>query len=325
MDLPIQFISRAATIQSLPQLMELGMTIALRPLHPVFVCEISGANLRHPIDHDTFRQIAAALYRHAVLVFPGQAIDDDQQIAFSRLFGRLETSIGTIRKDRKLRLSSREIADVSNLDADNNIRPISDRWRMMTLANQLWHTDSSFKRVPGKVSLLSAREVPPTGGETEFADLRAAYDALDDVTRQRIAGLVAEHSIFHSRSMVGYTEFSNEERAALPPVPQTLVRTHPGSGRTTLYLGAHASRIIGWPLEQGRALLDELTAFATQPCFLYQHRWRAGDLVIWDNRCTLHRGRPYDDANARRDMRRTTVEDSAPTLEQSRSVLTATL
>jgi alpha-ketoglutarate-dependent 2,4-dichlorophenoxyacetate dioxygenase len=201
---------------------------------------------------------------------------------------------------------------------NNNIRSTSDRWRMFMLANQLWHTDSSFKRVPGKVSFLSAHEVPLSGGETEFADLRAAYDALDAATKERIDGLVAEHSIFYSRSLIGYTEFSNEERAALPAVPQTLVRIHPGSGRKTLYLASHASHIIGWPVEQGRALLDELITFATQPCFVHQHRWRAGDLVVWDNRCTLHRGRPYDDANCRRDMRRTTVEDSAPTLEQLR-------
>jgi alpha-ketoglutarate-dependent 2,4-dichlorophenoxyacetate dioxygenase len=184
---------------------------------------------------------------------------------------------------------------------------------MMMLANQLWHTDSSFKRVPGKFSFLSAHEVPPSGGQTEFADLRAAYDALDLATKERIEGLVAEHSIFYSRRLVGYTEFSDEERTALPPVPQTIVRIHPATGRKTLYLASHASHIIGWPVEQGRALLDQLIEFATQPCFVYQHRWRVGDLVVWDNRCTLHRGRPYDDANFRRDMRRTTVEDSAPT------------
>lgn len=295
------------------------MIVAVRPLHPFFVGEISSVDLFRSVDQGTFREIEAALDRHAVLIFHDQLMDDEQQIAFSRLFGRLETSIGTIRKDRKHRLRSVELADVSNLDANDNIRPLSDRWRMMILANQLWHTDSSFKRVPGKVSLLSAREVPPSGGETEFADLRAAYDALDEATKKRIDDLVAEHSIFHSRSLIGYTDFSDEERAALPPVPQTLVRIHPGSGRKTLYLAAHASHIIGWPIGQGRALLDELMTFATQPRFVYRHRWRMGDLVVWDNRCTLHRARPYDDANDRRDMRRTTVEDSAATLEQSRS------
>jgi alpha-ketoglutarate-dependent 2,4-dichlorophenoxyacetate dioxygenase len=285
-------------------------------LHPVFVAEATGVDLRHPLDRDEFLEITAALDRHAVLVFRDQMLDDEQQIAFSRLFGPLETPIGTIRKDRQLRLR-KEMADISNLDENNAIRASSDRWRMMLLANELWHTDSSFKRVPAKLSLLSAHEVPPQGGETEFADLRAAYDALDDAMKQRVDPLVAEHSIFHSRSLVGYTEFSDEERAALPPVAQALVRIHPGSGRKTLYLASHASHIVGWPVEQGRALLDELTAFATQPRFVYRHHWRAGDLVVWDNRCTLHRARPYNDTLHRRDMRRTTVEDTASTLEQA--------
>jgi alpha-ketoglutarate-dependent 2,4-dichlorophenoxyacetate dioxygenase len=287
------------------------MTLEIRQLHPLFAGEATGIDLRGLIDRTAIDEIAAALERHAVLVFREQMLDDEQQIAFSRLFGPLETPIGKIRKDRKQRLR-KELADISNLDENNNIRAASDRWRMMLLANELWHTDSSFKRIPAKFSLLSAREVPPEGGETEFTDLRAAYEALDERTKEQIESLVAKHSIFHSRSLIGYTEFSDEERAALPPVRQTLVRVHPGSGRKTLYLASHASHIVGWPTEQGRTLLDELTAFATQPRFVYQHRWRVGDLVIWDNRCTLHRARPFDDARYRRDMRRTTVEDSAP-------------
>jgi alpha-ketoglutarate-dependent 2,4-dichlorophenoxyacetate dioxygenase len=289
------------------------MTRQIRQLHPLFAGEATGLELRDLTDRTTIDEIAAALERHAVLVFREQMLDDEQQIAFSRLFGPLETPIGKIRMDRKQRLR-KELADISNLDENNNIRAVSDRWRMMLLANELWHTDSSFKRVPAKFSLLSAREIPPEGGETEFADLRAAYEALDEITRERIAPLFAEHSIFHSRSLVGYTEFSDEERAALPPVRQPIVRLHLGSERRTLYLASHASHIIGWPAEQGRAVLDELTAFATQPRFVYQHRWRVGDLVMWDNRCTLHRARPFDGARYRRDMRRTTVEDSAPAL-----------
>jgi alpha-ketoglutarate-dependent 2,4-dichlorophenoxyacetate dioxygenase len=289
------------------------MTIAIRQLHPLFVGEVSGVDLRSPPAPDTFRAIAGALDRFAVLVFRKQPLEDEQQIAFSRLFGPLETSIGTIRKDRKQRLRG-ELADISNLDENSGVRAAGDRFRVNMLANQLWHTDSSFKRVPGKVSLLSARKVPPIGGETEFADLRASYDALDEATKTRIEGLVAEHSIFHSRSLIGCSDFADEERAALPPVPQTLVRVHPGSGRKTLYLASHATHIIGRPLEQGRALLDELIKFATQQRFVYQHQWRVGDLVVWDNRCTLHRARPYDDLRDRRDMRRTTVEDSASTL-----------
>ncbi len=299
------------------------MTVSVRRLHPLFVGEVSGVDLRRSIDQETFSAIEAALDRYAVLTFRNQMLKDEQQIAFSRLFGPLETSIGTIRKGRRHRLRSNELADLSNLDENDNIRSLSDRWRMMMLANQLWHTDSSFKPVPGKVSLLSAREVPPSGGETEFADLRAAYDALDEGTKKQIDDLIAEHSIFHSRGLIGYTDFSDEERAALPPVPQTLVRIHPGSRRKTLYLAAHASHVIGWPIEQGRTLLAELITFATQPRFVHQHQWRAGDLVVWDNRCTLHRARPYDDAHHRRDMRRTTVEDSGPTLEQSRSRIAA--
>ena len=300
------------------------MAMCVTPLHKDFVGEVSGVDLRYPLDDASLSEISEALDRYAVLVFRNQRLTDEQQIAFSRHFGPLETAIGTLRKGRKHRLHSSALADVSNLDANNNIRPTSDRWRMFMLANQLWHTDSSFKRVPGKISFLAAHEVPPSGGETEFADLRAAYDALDAATKDRIEGLVAEHSIFHSRSLIGYTEFSDEERAALPPVPQTVVRIHPGSGRKTLYLASHASHIIGWPVEQGRALLDELIEFATRPCFVHQHRWQAGDLVVWDNRCTLHRGRPYDDAKFRRDMRRTTVEDSAPTVQQPRLARAAT-
>jgi alpha-ketoglutarate-dependent 2,4-dichlorophenoxyacetate dioxygenase len=243
---------------------------------------VSGIDLRKTVHPETFVEIQAALNQYAVLVFREQPLNDNQQMAFSRLFGPIETSIATIRKDRKHRLRE-ELSDISNLDENDSIRPLSDRWRMMMLANQLWHTDSSFRRVSGKISLLSAREVPQLGGETEFADLRAAYDALDQTTKERIDGLVAEHSIFHSRSLVGYGDFSKEERAALPPIPQTMVRTHPGSGRRTLYLAAHASHIIGWPVEQGRALLGELIAFATQPRFVYRHQWRIGDLVVWDN------------------------------------------
>jgi alpha-ketoglutarate-dependent 2,4-dichlorophenoxyacetate dioxygenase len=291
-----------------------------KSLHPVFVAEVTGIELRDPIDRDSFLEIVASLDRHAVLVFRDQVLEDEQQIAFSKLFGPLETAIGTIRKDRKLRLRQ-ELSDVSNLDDNNNIRAPSDRWRMMVQANELWHTDSSFRRIPAKISLLSAREVPPEGGDTEFADLRAAYGALDEATRKMIEPLVAEHSIFHSRSLIGYTEFSDEERTALPPVPQTLVRQHPGSGRKTLYLASHASHIVGWPREQGRALLDHLTTFATQSRFVYRHQWRVGDLVVWDNRCTLHRARPYDDTCHRRDMRRTTVEDCASTLQQARSFI----
>jgi alpha-ketoglutarate-dependent 2,4-dichlorophenoxyacetate dioxygenase len=291
------------------------MTVSISALHPVFVGEVSGVDLRVPAGPGTFREIAHALDRFAVLVFRDQPLTDDQQIAFSRPFGSIETALGSIGENQKTRLGNRLLAEVSNLDANGKVRTASDPWRLMQRANQLWHTDSSFKRVPGKISFLSAHELPPAGGETEFADLRAAYDALESATKERIEDLVAEHSVFHSRALLGYTDFSEEQRVAFPPVPQSLVRVHPGSGRKTLYLASHASHIIGWPVDQGRALLRELTKFSTQPPFVYQHHWRLNDLVVWDNRCTLHRARPYDDVSHRRDMRRTTVEDISPTLQ----------
>ena len=290
------------------------MALTIRPLHPLFVAEVSGVDPKHRIESETFLEIEAALDRYGVLVFREAPLSDEEQIAFSRLFGPVELPVGSIRRDRRRRLRE-DIVDVSNLDAGNHIRAPEDRWRLMMLANQLWHTDSSFKRVPGKISLLSAREVPPAGGETEFADLRAAYDALDAPTRQQIDGLSAEHSIFYSRKRVGYHDFSQEERAALPPVSRPVVRVHPGSRRTSLYLGSHASHIVGWPMAEGRALLDRLTAFATEPRFVHSHSWRRNDLIIWDNRCTLHRVRPYDDLRHRRDMRRTTVADAEEGLD----------
>ena len=293
------------------------MSIRVKSLHPLFVAGVFGVDLSESVDQGALAKIDAALDRYAVLVFPNQALDDEQQIRLASQFGPLEESIGAIRKDRKPRLRS-ELADVSNLSADNRIRARDDAWRMMLLANELWHTDSSFKRIPGKFSLLSAREVPPAGGETEFADLRAAYDALDETTKRTVEDLAAEHSIFHSRSLVGYNDFTAEERAALPPVPQSVVRILPRSGRKTLYLASHASHIVGWPVERGRRLLDDLIEFATQPRFVYRHHWNVGDLLVWDNRCTLHRARPYDDLNHRRDMRRVTVEDSASTLGEGK-------
>lgn len=286
------------------------MTLRIAPVNQGFVAAVSGIDLRRPVERDDFLRIEAALDLYAVLIFKDQPLDDSQQIEFSSLFGPVEMSIGAIRANRKTRLRS-EVADISNLDIHNNIRPAGDQWRLMQLANQLWHTDSSFKPIPGKISFLSAREVPPKGGETEFADLRAAHDSLDTATAEVIKDLFAEHSIFFSRSLVGYADFSPEERAALPPVARPLVRTIVGSGRQTLYLASHASHIVGWPIQQGRELLERLTAAATEPRFVFSHRWSPGDLLAWDNRCTMHRGRPFD-AGHRRDLRRITVSDANP-------------
>ena len=298
------------------------MAITITPLHPQIGAEIRGVDLRRPVAPDVFATIDAAFNRHAVLVFPEQPLGDEQQIAFSRLFGPLETS-PEYAGSKKSRLPHREIADISNLDPEGRVMSAEDKRLLFNRGNQLWHTDSSFKYVPARCSLLSAREIPPAGGETEFADLRAAYDALPEARKQALEGLVAEHSIFRSRALIGFTEFNEEIHRELPPVPQLVVRRHAGSGRKTLYLASHASHIIGWPLEDGRRLIEELIAFATQPPFVYQHRWRVGDLVIWDDRCTMHRGRPYDDTRYRRDMHRTTVSDEVNSVERERARGTA--
>jgi alpha-ketoglutarate-dependent 2,4-dichlorophenoxyacetate dioxygenase len=289
------------------------MAIKVTPLHPHIGAEVEGVDLARPVPPDLFAEIEAAFDRHAVLVFPAQVLGDEQQMAFSQLFGPLEKN--PVYAGQKLRLRP-EVADISNVDPDGNILSLDHPRRRFNMGNQLWHTDSSFKRVPAKCSLLSAREIPPVGGETEFADLRAAYDALSGEMRKKLAGLVAEHSIFHSRRRLGFTDFNEEIARQLPPVQQVLVRRHPGSGRMTLYLASHASHVIGWPEEEGRKLVDELIAFATQPQFVYQHRWRVHDLVIWDNRCTMHRGRPWDETKHRRELHRTTVSDVANTVEQ---------
>jgi len=288
------------------------MAIEVTPIHPTLGAEVRGVDLTRPVPPALFVEIEAVFDRHAVLVFPGQLVSDEQQLAFSRLFGSLEVNPNYAGAKMRLRP---DIADISNLDAEGRVLARDDPRNLFNLGNQLWHTDSSFKRVPAKCSLLSARELPPSGGETEFADMRAAWDALPEAKKHELEGLVVEHSIFRSRSQIGFADFNDEIYRQLPPAPQALVRHHPASGRTSLYLASHASHVIGWPLEKGRALIEELVGFATQPQFVYQHRWAVGDLVMWDNRCTMHRGRPYDDTQ-RRVLHRTTVADWANTLEQ---------
>jgi alpha-ketoglutarate-dependent 2,4-dichlorophenoxyacetate dioxygenase len=292
------------------------MAIELTLLHPTLGAEVHGVDLTRPVMPEVFAEIEAAFHRHGILVFPEQPVTDEQQLEFSRLFGQLEVNPNYAGAKMRLRP---DVADISNLDAEGRVLARDDRRNLFNIGNQLWHTDSSFKRIPAKCSLLSARELPSSGpmggGETEFADLRAAWDALPDARKRKLQGLVVEHSIFRSRSQLGFADFNDEIYKELPPVPQALVRHHRYSGRTSLYLASHASHIIGWPVEEGRALIEELIAFATQPQFVYQHRWTVGDLVIWDNRCTMHRGRPYDDTQ-RRVLHRTTVSDNANTLEQ---------
>jgi alpha-ketoglutarate-dependent 2,4-dichlorophenoxyacetate dioxygenase len=292
------------------------MAIQVSQLHPTLGAEVRGVDLTLAVTPEVFAEIEAAFNRYGILVFPVQPVSDEQQLAFSRLFGPLEVNPNYAGAKMRLRP---DIADISNLDAEGRVLARDDRRNLFNLGNQLWHTDSSFKRIPAKCSLLSARELPSSGpvggGETEFADLRAAWDALPEARKRELDGLVVEHSIFRSRSQIGFADFNDEIFKQLPPVPQALVRHHPASGRTSLYLASHASHVIGWPVERGRPLLEELIAFATQPQFVYQHRWTVGDLVIWDNRCTMHRGRPYDDTQ-RRVLHRTTVSDRANTLEQ---------
>ncbi len=242
-----------------------------------------------------------------------QALDDRRQLAFAGQFGEIEAPRSArAAADRRLRP---EISDISNLDENSRLRAADDPRRFDQLGNRLWHTDGSFRRVPAALSMLYAHQVPANGGETEFADLRAAWDALPDNTKAQLDGLVAIHDIAYSRAQIGFTELLFGERDLLPAVPQRVVRVHPGSGRKTLYLAAHASHILGMPVPEGRLLLRDLIEFATERRFVYRHVWRPGDLVIWDNRCTMHRGRPFDETEIR-DLRRATTRDVASTLDQ---------
>jgi alpha-ketoglutarate-dependent 2,4-dichlorophenoxyacetate dioxygenase len=292
------------------------MAITVCPVTQNFAAEIGDVDLSRPLDPPDVAAVKEAFAKYAVLIFPEQQLSQDQHLDFARYFGPLETTIALFRKDTKLRLRE-EFADVSNLAPDNEVWGKDSRQRMFQLGNRLWHTDSSFKRLPALASLLYARSIPPIGGHTEFADERAAYDALPEATKRRLDSLVAEHSIFTSRARLGFSNFSDEERQGLPPAPQVLVRTIPESGRKALYLASHAGRILGMPEAEGRALIDELVAHATQRQFVYTHRWRVHDLVIWDNRCTMHRGADFDDLRWKRDMQRATVCDVANSCEQA--------
>jgi len=292
------------------------MPLAVHPVTPGFAAEIGDADLSRPLSAQDAKTIIDAFNRYSVLVFPDQHLDADQHLEFAQIFGPLEESIGKHIKDNGARIRT-ELSDVSNLKADGQLMEADNRMRMMQLGNRIWHTDSSFRRVPARASLLYGRTIPPVGGHTEFADCRAAYDELPEVMKSRLEGLVAEHSLFTSRARLGFTDFSDEERAAMPPSLQLLVRAIAESGRKSLYLAAHAGRIIGMPEAEGRALIDELIEHATQRQFVYSHRWRQHDLVIWDNRCTMHRGMPFDDQRWPRDMQRATVSDIGPAVAQS--------
>lgn len=292
------------------------MTIAIFPITQNFAAEIGDVDLSQPIAVADITAIKEAFWKYSVLIFPEQKLTAQQHLSFARNFGPLETSITTFRKGEKLRVSE-EIADVSNISPENALLDRASRQHLYNLGNRLWHTDSSFRALPALTSLLYSRSIPPVGGHTEFADERAAYDALSDEMKRRLEGLIAEHSIFNSRARLGFTDFSDDERQALPPVPQMLVRTIPQNGRKSLYVASHIGKIFGLPDSEGRALADQLIAHATQRQFVYTHRWRVHDLVMWDNRCTMHRGTEFDDARWPRDMQRATVSDIANTCEQA--------
>src|SRR5271165_4994217 len=291
------------------------MGMEIRQLHPVFVGEVSGIDITQKLTKDQAAAIEAGMDRYAVLVFHDQRFTDEQQVAFSRNFGEIERAVGsnvTAENDRRL---SADLADVSNLDKDH--KPLArDRRRMFNLGNQLWHSDSSFRAVPAKFSLLSGRIVTDDGGNTEFADMRAAYDDLDDRTKAEIEDLVCEHSLIYSRGTLGFAEFTAEEKLTFTPVRQRLVRTHPVTGRKSLFLASHIGTIVGWPMPEARAFIRDLTEHATQPKYVHVHRWRQYDLVMWDNRQTMHRVRRFDQTKVR-DMRRTTIAGLGPTAEQA--------
>ncbi len=295
------------------------MTLELRQLHPLFAAEVKGVDLSRPIDGPMVDGIWQAIDQYAVVVFRDQQLDDTQLRDFAAVFGPLEIGRSAANATRR-RLKHPEIGDISNLDEDGRLRDISDRRRLDMLGNRLWHTDASYMPVPVVLGMLHAVAVPPAsalgGGETEFADMRAAYDALSDPMKEAIDALIAEHDIIWSRGQIGFTEFAPGEREKYPPSRQRLVRRHPGSGRKTVYLSAHASHIVGWPVADGRVLLYDLNLHATRPEFVYSHKWRVGDLVIWDNRDTMHRGRPHDETQPR-DLRRATTLDSGSTLDEA--------
>jgi alpha-ketoglutarate-dependent 2,4-dichlorophenoxyacetate dioxygenase len=292
------------------------MPMIVRQIGPCFAAEVEGVDMTKPLSPEEATAIHAGMDTYAVLVFHDQDIDDEQQLAFTRSLGEIEHAVGTsLRAPEDYRLPT-TFADVSNLDKDHKVFARDDRRRLFAIGNRLWHSDSSFKAIPAKYSLLHARRVPSEGGNTEFADMRAGYDALDTETKAQVEELICEHSQIYSRQQLGFTDFTEEERARFKPVWQRLVRTHPVTGRKSLYLSSHAGAILGWPVPEARAFLRDLVELATQREFVYVHRWRVGDLVMWDNRQTMHRARPFP-AHEPRDMRRTTLVGDGPTVAQA--------
>jgi alpha-ketoglutarate-dependent 2,4-dichlorophenoxyacetate dioxygenase len=293
------------------------VSLTFRKLHPTFVAEVSAVDLRRVHDREMLDRIKAGMDEHAILVFRDQPFEDAEQIAFAqRLDGALHTRTGSAALG-KSRLGDEAVSDISNLGANGEIWRADDRRRAYVLGNRLWHTDASFVDPPGRYSMLSAKVVPPVAADTEYADLRSAYDALSADMKAKLEGLRAHHSVTHSRWLLGF-DFSGDEHGRLKGAVHPLVRTLPRSGRRSLYVAAHASRIIDWPLPEGRLLIGDLIEHATQPEFVYRHQWRVGDLVIWDNRCTMHRAAPFDDMAHKRELRRvTTLDWGAPGAPQA--------
>ena len=291
------------------------MPLSIRPLTPAIGGEVTGIDITKPMKPEEVAAIEAGMDKYAVLVFPGQQLTDEQHMAFTVNFGPIEDARGgNVTKPQDKRLVT-GMNDVSNLGKDGKPLARDSRQRLFNIGNMLWHSDSSFRPIPAKYSLLSARVVNKKGGNTEFAHMGAAYEALDDDTKREIEDLVCEHSLMYSRGSLGFLDYTDEEKAMFKPVRQRLVRTHPVTGRKSLYLSSHAGAILGMPMPEARMLLNDLKEHATQPRFVYVHKWTLYDLVIWDNRQTMHRVRRYDDAQPR-DMRRTTVAGSAPTVAQ---------
>jgi alpha-ketoglutarate-dependent 2,4-dichlorophenoxyacetate dioxygenase len=284
-----------------------------RQIGPCFAAEAEGIDLTRPLSPDDVREVHAGMDEHAVLVFHGPRLTQEQQMAFTLSLGPIEDAGLTGLRDG-YRLPT-TFADVSNIDKDDQVFARESRTRLFALGNRLWHSDSSFKVVPAKYSILHSHSIPSSGGNTEFADMRTAYEALDDVTRAEIADLICQHSQLYSRQQIGFTDFTEEERIRFAPVRQRLVRTHPSTGRKSLYLSSHAGGIEGWPVPEARAFLRDLVEHATQRHFVYSHRWQVGDVVMWDNQRTMHRVRPYP-AHERRDMRRTTLAGERSTVAQ---------
>lgn len=291
------------------------MTLDLRPLHPKFVAEASGIDLTQPLSQADVHAINAAMNEYAVLVWPGQPLDAQQQLRFATSFGPLDIGLKRVFK-RPERLEDERLLDISNVDAQGQVARRDSPKNLSNFANQLWHSDSSFMNPRAAYSILHSVVNPSWGGQTEFADLRAAYDALDARTLAEIANLSAEHYALHTRLLLGDEAYTDAQKKEIPPATWPLVDTHPGSGRKVLFVGVHAREIVGWPVAEGRMLLLDLLEHATQRDFVYTHHWQVGDTVMWDNRATLHRGRRYDIAE-RRELRRTTINDTPEAMLQA--------